>query len=476
MALRKFLYVDPTYGYHAEQDGVNDSLSLGDLTLDGSGTGSGTLTLTGGGTVTGLPLVPTGPTEATSKSYVDSLASGLTWKDPVELREVISDADQGGADPVGPSTGDAYVVNNWSTQTDGDIVEWSGSAWVVVVANSGGEPPDGTRVVVTDGTAAGSFATQEGEIATYDATGNSWSFEDPADGWAVLIVGAGGVDENTAWVWDSTPGQWVQFSGAGQINAGAGLTKTGNTIDVGDGAGILVNADSIEVELSATNPGLEFDAAGITGKLRAKVDGAHGLILGASGIEIEIDDTPDTLDVDSDGLKVVGLPSLFKINDTAVGATVTAANLDTLTDGSSGVTLHTHTPPTSVEEATRVEQTHENQAAVTTGYAVRWGTVSNQIQHADNGTAAGARCIGVARTGGAISPGTSEVVKHGVAVGVLTPHADTFAVNDPAFLGASGAIRLFANVPAPGRIIRLGFAKNADDLDVQIMDLGFKRA
>ena len=290
----------------------------------------------------------------------------------------------------------------------------------------------------------------------------------------MLVISDTSLNENTAWTYDGSV--WVQFTGAGAINAGNGLDKSGNTIFVGNGDGIQVNADSIEVDLTVTNPGLELVGTSPDKTLQVQADGAHGIIRGASGVEIEIDDTPDTLDVDADGLKVVGLPSLFKINDTAVGATVTAPNLDTLTDGSTNVTLHTHAPPTSVEEATRVEDTHENQAAVTTGYAVRWGTVNNQIQHADNSTAAGARSIGVARVGGAISPGTSEVVKHGVALGVLTPHTDTFAVNDEAFLGASGALRLYANVPKPGRVIRMGYAKNAADLDVQIMDLGRARA
>lgn len=482
MALRKFLYIDPTNGYHDEQDAA-DSLTLGDLTLDGSGAGGGTLSLTGGGTITGLPLTPTGATEAASKSYVDNLVSGITWKDPVELREVISDADQSGTDPTPAAAGEAWVVNNWNTQTDGDIVEWSGSAWVVVVANSGGEPPDGTRVVVTEGTAAGSFASHEGEIATYDATGDSWSFESPSNGWAILVVGAGGYDENTSWLYDSTPGTWVQFSGAGSINAGAGLDKSGNTIFVGNGDGIKINADSIELELSATNPGLELVGTSPDKTLQAQVNPTGGISRGASGLEILLDEPPDTLALSASGLSVTGLPQNFKINDVStVYATpgtgqVTAANLNTLTAGSTtnADALHTHNI-TDVEEADRVEATHENAAAVTTGYVVRWSATNNQIQHADNSTVVGARAIGVARVGGAISPGTSEIVKHGVAVGVLTPHTDTFAVNDEAFLGASGAMRLYANVPKPGRIIRMGFAKNAADLDVQIMDLGRARA
>ena len=163
--------------------------------------------------------------------------------------------------------------------------------------------------------------------------------------------------------------------------------------------------------------------------------------------------------------------------DDAGTGQVSAANLNTLTAGSASNadTLHTHSSLT-VDEAQRIEATLENEAAVTTGYAVRYGSVSNQVQHADNGSAAGARVLGVARTGGAISPGTSEIVKHGLCVGALTPHTDSFSVNQYCWLGAAGAIRLYANIPTPGRRIRLGIAKNADDLDVQIMDLGFKRA
>jgi hypothetical protein len=339
------------------------------------------------------------------------------------------------------------------------------SAWVKILDGGAAEPADGLRIVVTDGVAAGSFVGEENNIGQYDATANTWSFIAAADGKAVIVAGEGSLNENTGWVYDSSSTSWVRFSG--DVGAGAGLYKSaGNIMNVGGGDGIAVGVDDIDVDLAAT-PGLEFSAA----KLRVKVDGAHGIILGASGVEIEIDDTPDTLDVDADGLKVVGLPSLFKINDVAVGATVTAANLDTLTDTSNADALHSHNI-TAVDEAKRVEDTHVNNVAVATKQVVRWSGVNNEITPADSATAANSRAIGVARVGGAGDPGTSEVVKHGICAGALV----AATVNIPYYLGAVGALVLLAAVPKPGRVVRIGYAINGTDLDVQIHDYGQRAA
>tara|TARA_R110002072_G_scaffold13980_3_gene58278 strand:+ start:4620 stop:11966 length:7347 start_codon:yes stop_codon:yes gene_type:complete len=60
---------------------------------------------------------------------------------------------------------------------------------------------------------------------------------------------------------------WAQFSGAGQITAGAGLTKSGSTINVGAGSNITVNAD--DVALSTTITGLSaITSTAITGTLQ----------------------------------------------------------------------------------------------------------------------------------------------------------------------------------------------------------------
>lgn len=175
----------------------------------------------------------TANTDAVNVAQLNNAINGLSWQEPVAVLRIKSDADQSGADPTAGSTGEAWLVNNWLNETDGDIVEWDGAAWQVIVANSGGEPPDGTRVAVISSGAAGSFATYENDIGVYDATGNSWSFTTAANGMAVLVDGDGGVYENTGWTYDDTPGNWVQFSGASLYTAGSGIDISSQVISLG---------------------------------------------------------------------------------------------------------------------------------------------------------------------------------------------------------------------------------------------------
>ena len=474
MAERRIGVMDPDFGYWEEHDVAADTFTMLGLTMTGN------IGLTSGARITGVPDIPTASTDAVNQNYVDSVASGLQWRTPVDVSGLVGNANVTTLNGLSPSAGDAYVVTDSGTLTRGgvsvaagDLVQDDGSVWVKVVSNSGGYVPDGTRAILSTATALitpYTDSTDDGKIVEFDGITNTGSDTSEAtDGSAVLVKGEGSYWENNSFVFDGTvpTGTWVLFSGAGQINAGAGLSKDSNTINVNFGDGIENASDYVAVDIYDTNPGLQLIGTTPDKQLDVKLKAAAGLSKDGSGMYIAIDDTPDTLDVDGDGLKVVGLPSLFKINDVAVGVTVTAPNLDDLTDGSNADSLHTHNI-TDVDEADRVEGTHLNNVAISAGQCVRWSGVNNEIAVADNSADSTAQTIGVARVGGGANPGTSEVVKHGPCAGVLV----SATVNTPYYLGATGALVLAASVPKPGRVIRMGYSMNSSDLDVQIMDFG----
>jgi len=472
MTERRVLYMDDNYSYPEEQDLTSDTFTLYGVTI-----GAGNLAM-GGNRVTGVPDTPSDGQDAVNQNYVDNAVSGLHWREPAEVYGLVGNLAVAAINSLGANAGDAYVVTDSGTLTRGsvsvvagDIVQDDGTNWVKVVSGSSGFVAGGTRAVLSTATALVSpytDATDDGKIVEFDGTTNTGSDTgDATDGSAVLINGEGGYYENNGYVFDGTvpTGVWVQFTGAGQINAGAGLSKSGNTISVNFGDGITEATDYVAIELSASNPGLELVGTTPDKTLQAKADGAHGIVIGASGVEVEIDDTPDTLDYDADGLKVVGLPSLFKVNDVAVGATVTAANFDTLTDGSNADSLHVHASQPATE-APKVEDTHTCNTAVTTGRAVCWSSTADEIEHADNGADATSQVIGVARVG-AGAGSDAEIVKCGLCSGLSGLTTQT-----PYYLGASGQLVVHGSVPRPGRFIRVGFAASTTSLDVQVMDFG----
>jgi hypothetical protein len=103
----------------------------------------------------------------------------------------------------------------------------------------------------------------------YDVAAGAWSRSADADTWDELVsahvwVEEGTTQADTGWLCTNNIGgtlgstsiNWVQFSGLGDITAGAGLTKTGNTLDVNTAnvARIVVNADNIDLATTAVTP------------------------------------------------------------------------------------------------------------------------------------------------------------------------------------------------------------------------------
>ena len=306
-------------------------------------------------------------------------------------------------------------------------------------------------------------------------------------GHAYCFVEAGTVYQDTGWVVTTNPPgdvigtnaiSWVQFSSAGVIDAGAGLQKTGNIISVkaGDGIETTSNGNATNVAL-ATNPGLELVGTSPAKRLAALVAASQGLqIDGANGLALLLNGT--TLQVAAGGVSVKGLPLNFEINGTAVHSAtpgtgaVTAANLDTLTAGSTSNadSLHTHSLPT-VPYAGRVEGQYAVAEAVAAGDPLYPSSTNDRVGKGDAASDAKSRIIGVARTGQAVVGSAVPMVSCGPVSGVLT--GATAGV--PYYLQAGGG--LGTSVPGAGRrVIRVGFATNATDLFVTIADYGKKAA
>ena len=104
----------------------------------------------------------------------------------------------------------------------------------------------------------------------YLVASSSWTRTTDADSWTELVaaftfVEKGTTNADSGWICTvdaggtlgSTSVTFAQFSGAGQITAGAGLTKTGNTLDVGTASSsrIVVNSDNIDLAATGVTAG-----------------------------------------------------------------------------------------------------------------------------------------------------------------------------------------------------------------------------
>lgn len=168
---------------------------------------------------------------------------------------------------VTPTAGDSYAVDGIGAWHVGDIHEWSGSAWVDITIGAGGFVAAGVRAVL--GLTPSSVlispytdATDDGKIVDFTGSSNTGvDTGDAVDTSAFLFQDDNhvGIFDNLGYVFEGTvpSGSWVQFTGAGQITAGAGLTKTTNTIQVNDGTigdvnGLAISNDAIALAYNST--------------------------------------------------------------------------------------------------------------------------------------------------------------------------------------------------------------------------------
>jgi phage-related tail fiber protein len=168
---------------------------------------------------------PTDATDAASKAYVDATRQGLDVKESVRVATTANITLSGTQtiDGVAAIAADRVLVKNQSTASENGIYAVAAGSWARSDdANTSAEVTAGLFTFVEEGTINGNA----GFVLTTDNP---------------ITLGTTGLT-------------FAQFSGAGAIEAGAGLTKTGSTIDVVTASveRIVVNADSIDLATAGT--------------------------------------------------------------------------------------------------------------------------------------------------------------------------------------------------------------------------------
>ena len=150
---------------------------------------------------------PIEPQHLTTRHYVDARIAGLDWQESVQTRKL-------SAPPDDPKEGDRYLVP--------------------------GAPGDPAKQSLKN-----PWAKHPGSIATWN--GKAWDYTDPDEGTAVFVD-----DENIAYLF--VEGKWIPFLATPEVAAGDGLRADGAVISVGQGPGLKVNPNDVEVVFEANLP------------------------------------------------------------------------------------------------------------------------------------------------------------------------------------------------------------------------------
>ena len=195
---------------------------------------------------------PVSNQDAATKAYVDTVAQGIHSHTSCRVATAAalpSCTYSNGTSGIGATL---TATANGALTVDGVTVAVDDR---VLVKNQASSFQNGVYVVTATGSAGAAFILTRSTDMNQDVEFPG-SFEFVEEGTANADNGY--VCTTDLPITIGTTGiTWTQFSGAGQITAGTGLTKNGNTLDVGTASAsrIVVNADSIDLATTGVSAG-----------------------------------------------------------------------------------------------------------------------------------------------------------------------------------------------------------------------------
>ncbi len=418
MALRKFLYMNQTEGYSAEND-PTDELSFGKITLAGV---SG-VAVDGGGALASNFAVPVSSTDLATKSYVDSVAAGFDPKGSVRLATA---AALPAVTAAGTGVGKTLTASGNGALSIDSVTVNNGER--VLVKNQVTAKDNGIYIVTDKGSAGTPFILTR---AT-DFDDNSGSFPEVTGG-AFTFVTEGTVNADTGWVVttndpiviDTDDIAWAQFSSVVSYTFDQGLSLSSGSVKLELDTG----ADAQGAGAGGGSSGLEFDANTSSGKARAAVNPTGGIERTASGLAAKL-------------------------------------NGSSITSGASGLSVASSPFAGAVQETLTADEAIASADAVSIS-----ASTDSRFVKARGDSDAKSRVTHVAITAAGSAGVTFTGVSHGKAAGILS----SATRNTPYYVQATGGIG--TSLPGAGnRVIQAGIALSATDLFVRIIDYGKKAA
>lgn len=183
---------------------------------------------------------PTASSDAATKAYVDSVAQGLQAKQSVRAAttSVLTVASR--TSTTLTISGNSLVIDGYTCGLNDRILVKNGTSHV-----TGGAKDNGIYVVSNIDQSSITL-TRANDANTWDALVSAYVFVESGNdngdtGWLCTINPSG--DPNALGTLDIV---WTQFTAAGDIQAGSGLIKNGNTISLAEisGYAVLGNAGS----------------------------------------------------------------------------------------------------------------------------------------------------------------------------------------------------------------------------------------